>query len=138
MGEDIKDNTLQNLFRALPEEKPSVGLNARIMERVRQEHSPAERRTERWTLFWTIGLSTVMLGLGVWALYATGGWQTLVPETFVWPEIDLAWRWEGLSPEAVRMLRMLLPYAGIVLLLLVGDLLLRRHFFMKNYRKQQQ
>ncbi len=129
------DKTLRELFRALPESTPSAGLDARIMERVRQEKNHVEQRSEQLMLLWTIVLSTVVLAIGAWALYITGGWKALWPETFDWGKLRLSVQWEGLSPQAAGILRTLLPYAGIVLLLLVGDLFLRRHFFLKELRK---
>lgn len=119
--ENPKD-PLADLLRSLPTETSPHGLTGRIMERVAREKSPAARRAERSGFVWTIGLSVLMLG-GGWGFYTMG----------VWPK----WSGISLSAQAWAMLRTLAPAAAIVLGLLVGDLYLRRYFFMKMYRKSK-
>lgn len=131
---DIRDERLRELLRALPSEKPSAELNARIMERVRTTGSLKEKRSERNILAWTIALSALVFGVGVWALYTYIDWSFL---SNLWPEPPVARPAPMRKPEAFDfgMFRALLPFAGIVLFLLLGDSLLRRHMFIRRQRQ---
>jgi len=136
MGPDdqLKDNGLTGLMHSLPAKKPSGELNARIMERIRQEKNYVERRSDRRILCWAIALSVLVLGIGVWALDSYIDWRMFLPQipdftpekTFAGPDIKV-------SPETAGMLQFLVPFAGIILILMLGDLLFRRHIFLKKH-----
>ncbi len=133
--EELQEHQLRELLRTIPAETPSAGLNARIMERVRQAEVRREKRAERNGLIWTIALSMLILGAGVWMLY------TYVDRGFFadfWAERAARTEVAGTSfrspEEYAGIVRRMVPLAGIVLFLLIGDSLLRRHFFLKKSR----
>jgi hypothetical protein len=106
------------------------GLDDRILTRVRKATPPAERaerRTERRLLIWTIVLGAFVLGIGIAALTLFTDWNGLFGEIRM-PEFPSLRRAVPLDPQARAWGRSLLPPAGIVFLLLAGDLLLRRRF----------
>lgn len=110
MEKDIQRRPLQDLLRALPAERPSDDLNDRIMQAVRLAKDRQDKRAERNGLLWTIALSTFVLGAGAGALYFFIDWDSFGA---------------GMA-GAFGVARSVLPFAGIALLLLIGDSLLRR------------
>ena len=142
--EQFQTDNLRDLLRLLPVEKPSDGLDARIMERVWQEKTHLEKRGERRTLIWTIALSALVLALGVYALYTFVDWSVFSfsdlvarsPRPVSPPVAPSAEELPAVDYSAYSAtFRTLLPFAGIVLLLLFGDSLLRRRVFLRRLRK---
>lgn len=136
---NIQQDRLRGLMHSLPDETFPGGLNARIMERVLQEKSHLEKRAERRTLTWTIALAAVILGLGVYTLYTYIDWSFLslraaAPELAP-PSIKMPSVASTASGEYLGQFKVLLPFAGIVLLLLIGDSLFRRRFFLKHHKE---
>ncbi len=131
--EELQEHRLRELLRAIPAPPSPDGLNDRIMGRVRQAGIRQERRAERNGLIWTIALSMLILGAGVWALYTYVDWGFL---SDFWSERTVRMKIaeaSGHSPEDYAgIVRRVLPLAGIVLFLLIGDSLLRRHFFLQK------
>jgi len=129
---EIQDGQLHDLMRALPAEKPSFGLNARIMDRIRLEKNHLEKQGEKRMLTWAIALVAIILGAGAYALYIYIDWSFLtLPETAQTNSYLSTLTGESLSAD-YSMLKSLLPFAGIVLFLLIGDLLFRRRFMTKH------
>ena len=135
--ENKENEQLRDLMHSLPTEKLPPGLDARIMERIRQEKPYAEKRSDRRILAWTIILSAIVLAIGGWVLYAYIDWSSV---SFSWPngepENDIIAKNIQPTEERIRnytgMLRRLIPFAAIILLLLIGDTLLRRHYFARH------
>ena len=135
--ENKENEQLRDLMHSLPPGKLPPGLDARIMERIRQEKPYAEKRSDRRILIWTIALSAIVLGMGGWALYTYIDWSSV---SFSWfqagPEMDTIPKnvrgMEERIQEYSGMFRRLIPFAAIILLLLIGDTLLRRRYFARH------
>lgn len=123
---------MRDLMRALPVEKPSGNLNVRIMDRVRLEKSHREKQVERRILTCAIALAVIILGLGGYALYSYIDWSLLALSEPAQTNSYLSTLAEESLSADFSLFKALLPFAGIVLFLLIGDSLFRRWFIAKH------
>ena len=131
----IPENQFREWIGSLPSRTPA-GLDDRIMARVRKATSPAERRSDRRMLVWAIVLGVVVLGAGIGVLSFYVDWSIL-SETMPSPELPPVPRNTLADSQAWELAKSILPLAGIALILLIGDSLFRRRFFLKHQRENE-
>jgi hypothetical protein len=130
---DKKDHITEKEFRewlAVQPQRAPDGLDGRILARVRQAPSPAERaeqRAKRNLLIASIVLGAIVLGIGIATLLLFTDLRSLFGAIRM-PEFPLIRPVESIDPQTWSLVTSLLPFAGIVWLLLMGDFLLRRRF----------
>lgn len=124
----ISEEELGRILRSLPEEKTPPELNERIMEQIRKERGLREKRAEKNNLIWMIILAAFIFAAGAAALYFYVDWSLLsTPERVsngVFSGPDIAEKIYGIQQSP--LFKSLAPLAVIILLLLIGDTLLRR------------
>ncbi|MCD8185918.1 MAG: hypothetical protein LUD68_05535 [Rikenellaceae bacterium] len=121
---------LDRALRSLPVRAPSGLLKDRIMEAVRKEASRRAARAERTVLWWAIGLSAVILLLGGYVLCDYMEKVISSSEIVSREAGSVLERSVNLSNPAhfLRKAGRCLPVAGSVLVLLLADSLLHRHW----------
>lgn len=129
---NIEDDRLRSLLHAIPGEKVPLRMNERIMERIFRQKNHAEVRSERRILTWAILLSAMVAVLGGWVLFLyLGHVATLLPDART---VFGTYPIEKLK-DYLSYISVFLPLGGIVLVLLVGDALLRRRFMARHHKK---
>lgn len=126
--ENISEQEFRQFLRSLPEDPPGSDLNGRIMQRVRQAEQQQKKRTERNGLIWTIVLSSLLLGAGVWAICYYVDWGAFSLPAVDWKSAGVSGSESGLSSQNTGMYHGMIPLAIIFLVLLAGDTWLRRRF----------
>ena len=126
------DDELRQLFRQLPVEKPSVGFSERVMTQVALDMQQAAKRQQIRLIAWVVSISCSVAVLLVAGYFTRNYW-----EVYLWDYIELLSISLGNTISSITGLfsgsenSFFLP--GLVfLMLLLGDLFLRRYVERKN------
>lgn len=121
------NDKLKALFKESPSSEPSMGFESRLMRQIKIE---TEKRAKRIRLY-----NTLWLGGGIAAIVAIVSficWYGNI--TFDFPEMNI----QGLDQlfSSVHLSTPLIAFGALVLLLLMGDTLIRKKIEERNSKKQ--
>ena len=124
-----QDDELRQIFRQLPEEKPSDGFSSRVMERIILEAQHAKQR-QRWIhrIVWAAFVFFLVVVLPVLGWVSNTYWDIEIVWTYFEPLItSFKGTFSAVTDFVVRLSDTKMIGFGIaVLSLLLGDLFIRR------------
>ena len=129
------EDELRQVFRQLPEEKPSDGFSSRVMERVILETQCAKQRQHH--LIWAASLFSLVVVLPVLGWVASLFWDIEIIWTYFEPlRASFKGTFSAVADLVIRLNDTKMIGFGIaVLSLLLGDLFIRRGIERKKQNR---